>query len=142
MAFSTQGCGLGDQPIRSSYLSNRHMSLSLPLPVHWHMFLHNTKSEHPSMLGGWGTGPWVRGMGTLHHRLFTGPLFFHRKKDWVDRYIDFGEYVYISSCRFIRLVHSNVPTFSSHISSLPNKLSWEPGIVFTMGIGLKNYPSR
>jgi hypothetical protein len=28
---------------------------------------------HPPM---WGTGPWVRGMGTWHHRFFIGPLIY------------------------------------------------------------------
>ena len=40
---------------------------------------------HPSMRC---TGPWVRGMGTWHHPLFTGPPIYSKKKtDW-DRYME------------------------------------------------------
>ena len=33
------------------------------------------------------TGPWVRGMGTWHHHLFTGPPFFFQKNG-PDRYME------------------------------------------------------
>ena len=44
-----KGVPLGDPPIWSPQLSNRHKSFSLPLgpPVLWHPFLHNTKCGTP-----------------------------------------------------------------------------------------------
>ena len=89
VAFSTQGCSLGDRPIRSPQLSNRHMSFSLPLgpPVLWHPFLHNTKSGTP-IHGG------CRSLGERDGHMappsFHRPTHLFQEKTDRDRYMELG----------------------------------------------------